>query len=85
MAISHDSDLSEFVGFAQEQLDKDGAKLTPEEVLDLWRVEHPSADELSESVAAIQRAIEQADRGEGSTLDEFERTFRTRHRIPGDE
>lgn len=84
MAISFDTDLPEFIEFAQAQLGNGGSQLTPEEVLDLWRAEHPSSNELAESVAAIQRALDQADRGEGVSWEEFDRAFRARHRLPAD-
>lgn len=84
MATSCETDLPEFVEFAQTQLANGGSKLTPEEVLDLWRAAHPSANELAQSVAAIERALEQADRGEGVPWEEFDRSFRDRHQIPRD-
>jgi hypothetical protein len=84
MAISFETDLPEFVEFAQAQLENRGSQLTPEEVLDLWRAEHPSSDEMAESVAAIQRALNQADRGEGVSWEDFDRAFRARHQLPAD-
>jgi hypothetical protein len=84
MATSCETDLLEFVEFAQAQLANGGANLTPEEVLDLWRADHPSAHELADSVAAIQRALDQASRGEGASWEEFDSLFRERHQVPGD-
>lgn len=78
------SDLREFVRFANEQLANPSELRTPEEVLDLWRVDHPDASDLADSVAAIRRALVQADRGEGIPLAEFDRTFRSRHSINDD-
>ena len=85
MATTSDADLREFIAFASEHLNETGTELTPEEVLDLWRSRHPLPDELSESLAAIERALAQADRGEGLLLDEFDRRFRARHKIAADE
>lgn len=85
MATGLETDLREFLDFAAEQLSRGGSELTPEEVLDLWRVEHPSPAELSESIAAVKRALAQADRGEGVPLDEFDRQFRARHGISSGE
>jgi hypothetical protein len=79
MGTSPEPDLRELVEFASEQLNNGGSELTPEEVLDLWRAEHPTAAELAESVATIEQALAQADRGEGLPLDEFDRQFRSRH------
>ena len=81
MATVPETDLREFVEFATEQLGNGGSELTPEEVLDLWRAEHPTPAEFEESVAAIERALAEADRGEGLPLDEFDRQFRARHGI----
>lgn len=72
------SDLNEFHRFVGEQLDQ-GSELTPEDCLDLWRANHPSPEELKESVAAVKRALAQVDRGEGITLAEFDRRFRAKH------
>jgi hypothetical protein len=78
-------ELREFVSFAAGHLANGGSQLTPEEVLDLWRSEHPAEETLADSVEAIQRALEQADRGEGVSLEEFDRRFRARHDLPDDE
>ncbi len=69
------SDLATFHHFIAEQL-ADGAELTPEECLRVWRVEHPSQEDLNQSVAAVRRALAQAERGEGKVLDDFDRDFR---------
>ena len=74
------SDLATFHRFIAEQL-AGGADLTPEECLRAWRAEHPAPEELQDSVAAIERALDQAARGEGKPLDHFDRDFRNRHRI----
>jgi hypothetical protein len=84
MSTLFETDLPEFVAFAQAQLGNGGSQLTPEEVLDLWRAEHPPADELADSVAAVQRALDQADRGEGQSWEDFDRAFRARHQLPAD-
>lgn len=84
MSIAIKTDLPEFVEFARAQVGNGGSRLTPEEVLDLWRAEHPLALEMAESVAAIRRAIGQADRGEGTSWEDFDRSFRERHQIPTD-
>jgi hypothetical protein len=81
MGTTAETDLREFVEFACEQVNNGGSELTPEEVLDLWRAEHPMPAELVESVAAIERALAQAERGEGLSLEEFDRQFRARHGI----
>jgi hypothetical protein len=45
--------------------------------VDKFAAEHSA--ELAESIAAIEQALAQADRGEGLPLDEFDRQFRARH------
>ncbi len=75
-------ELATFHRFIGEQL-AEGAELTPEECLRVWRVEHPSSRELDESVAAVRRALAQAEQGEGKRLEDFDRDFRARHGISG--
>lgn len=84
MAQDITSELADFHQFVASQLDNGGAGLSPEECLELWRAERPSSEELQDSVAAVKRALEQADRGEGKSLDEFDRDFRARHNITQD-
>jgi len=75
-AVGDDPDaLGALSGVLAEQL-ADGAELTPEECLRVWRVEHPSQEDLNQSVAAVRRALAQAERGEGKVLDDFDRDFR---------
>ena len=77
------SELETFHRFIGERLAA-GLEPTPEECLRDWRVEHPVAAEFDESVAAVRRALGQAERGEGKRLDEFDREFRARHGIAED-
>ncbi len=58
-----------------------GSELTPEECLDAWRTEQLGAGELTESVAAVSRALDQRRGGAGKTVDDFDRDFRARHAI----
>lgn len=74
------SELETFHRFVGDQL-AEGADLTPEECLRVWRLEHPAGDELDASVAAVKRALDQAQRGQGKTVDDFDRDFRARHGI----
>jgi hypothetical protein len=74
------NELTIFHRFVSEQL-AEGTFLTPEECLRAWRAEHPVENDLAESVAAVNRALAQADRGEGKPVDEFDRDFRARHGI----
>lgn len=80
MAEETTNELDTFHRFVAEQLAV-GTPLTPEECLRAWRVEQPTAQELGESVAAVRQALEQAQRGEGKTVDDFDRDFRARHGV----
>ncbi len=84
MASELQDELAAFHRFIGEQLDNSGARPSPEVCLAMWRGQHPSPDELEESVAAVKRALDQADRGEGKTLEEFDHDFRNKHGIPQD-
>lgn len=75
-------ELATFQHFIAEQL-AGGAELTPEECLRVWRVEHPTHEDLIESVAAVKRGLAQAERGEGKRLDDFDRDFRASHGTAG--
>jgi hypothetical protein len=84
MAEDSSTELESFQRFISEQLGNGGAHLSPEECLRLWRVEHPSPEELNDSVAAVKRGLEQAERGEGKSVDQFDGEFRERHGIGQD-
>ena len=75
------SDLATFHRFIAEQL-ASGAELTTEECLRAWRAQPPTPEELRDSVAAVERALEQAARGEEVPWEDFDRDFRARHGIP---
>ncbi len=79
--MEHNStELAMFHRFLGEQL-ADGAQWTPEECLLAWRAEQLSPEELDNSVASVRRALDQAERGEGKTLADFDRDFCVKHRI----
>jgi len=70
------SDLSDFHRFVGDKVNNGGASLSPEDVLDEWRMLHP---ENEEDIAAIQEAIDDLDNGEtGVSFAEFDRDFRAR-------
>jgi hypothetical protein len=84
MAAELQDELTAFHQFVGEQLDNGGTKPSPEECLEMWRALHPSREELEDSVAAVNRALGQADRGEGKPLEQFDRDFRKKHGIAQD-
>ena len=81
MVTDTKNELESFQQFLHRHLSDSGDKLSPEECLQLWRAEHPTSRELEESVAAVQRALQQAEAGEGVSLEEFDREFRKKHNL----
>lgn len=70
------SDLQQFHQFIAQQLARGDTTLTPEDCLDAWRADHPSAAEFVDTLAAIENGLAQARRGEGIPIDEFVQRFR---------
>jgi len=58
------SELERFHAFVGEKLSNGGTDLTPEQALDLWRIENPTSDEHAENVAAIREAITDMEAGD---------------------
>ena len=59
--------IESFYEFASGRVSNGGADLSMEQLFDLWAVNFPSQEELSQSVAAIESAIrdmESGDRGQ---------------------
>ncbi len=83
MATGTQDELSSFHDFLSQRLTSGAAQLSPEEVLDLWRAEHPAADDYSNHVAALKEALADMEAGDhGLPLEQFDRKFRQRHSIP---
>jgi hypothetical protein len=51
-------EIADFQRFAVEQLRNGGAGLSLEQLLDQWRAEHPTPEELRDSLAALERGLE---------------------------
>ena len=78
MSTDSFNDLAAFVTFAQSQLRGDGADLSPEDCLALYRSQSASA----EDIAAVREALDAMHRGDvGVPLEEFDREFRKRNGI----
>jgi L-alanine-DL-glutamate epimerase-like enolase superfamily enzyme len=76
-------ELRQFHAFVGAQVNAQREGLTPEDVIDLWRDRHPSLDDSSGMVAAVNAALADLDAGhQGVPLDEFDREFRQRHGLP---
>jgi hypothetical protein len=83
MATGTQGELSCFHDFLSQKLTSGAAQLSPEEVLDLWRAEHPAADEYADNVAALKEALADMEAGDhGLPLEQFDSNFRQRHSIP---
>ncbi|MGQ0635408.1 MAG: hypothetical protein ACT4QC_12410 [Planctomycetaceae bacterium] len=74
------NELRKFHQFVGEKLAE--GRMSPEEALLEWRVEHPSPDDLAENVAALRLALDEADRGEALLLDEVIAKLRQKYRLP---
>lgn len=83
-------ELARFHQFIAERLHAGGQELSPEEALDLWRLEHPRNDieeedddeEDVDDAAAIMQALEDMRAGDtGMSREEFERRIRQRHSL----
>jgi hypothetical protein len=82
MNVQHLDDLRDFHQFVGDKVNNGGASLSPEEVLDEWRMLHPDPESIAEDVAAIQEAIDDMENGEkGIPFEEFDRSFRARHNL----
>jgi hypothetical protein len=76
-------DLRDFHRFLGQKVSNGGESLSPEEVLDEWRVLHPDPRAIEEDRAAIQEAIEDMENGDtGIPFADFDRDFRTRRNLP---
>ena len=75
-------ELASFHQFVAVKLSENRADLSPEDVLDLWREEHPIPDEHDDATAALKEALASIAAGDpGVPFEEFEREFRMRHGI----
>lgn len=60
----------------------EGGELSPEEALDLWRSQHPAADDFEETVQAVTEALQDMEQGDcGISFEQFDREFRTRYKL----
>jgi hypothetical protein len=82
MAVDPAAELARFQEFVAHQVAK-GLAITPEEALDLWRLDNPNPDDFGETVEALREALADiAARDRGVPLEEFDREFRRRHGLP---
>jgi hypothetical protein len=76
MSLHSTTELARFHTFVASCL-VETCNLSPEEALDLWRAENPSASERAETVLAVREALQACEAGdEGIPLDVFDRQMR---------
>ena len=63
---TNESELYQFSEFLAGKLANGGAELTPEQCLEMWRLENPSPSGYAASVKSIQSAINEMESGHGS-------------------
>jgi hypothetical protein len=75
--------LDNFYQYAIQQLVGGQSYLSVEELLDLWRIENPSSDGHSDSVTAINAAVEDYRNGDrGHPAGEVSRELREHLKLP---
>ena len=82
MASITANELQQFYQFIGDQLDGTAADMSPEDCLDLWRIQNPSPEEIADSVAAIRTALGEAQRGEGRPAHEILAELRAELQLP---
>jgi len=70
-----------FHQFQEDLLEQGRKDLAPEEVLRLWQT---CRDDYADTVRAIQEGLDDVDAGRVQPIEEFEREFRAKHKIPPD-
>ncbi|HEY3391415.1 MAG TPA: hypothetical protein VGK58_01820 [Lacipirellulaceae bacterium] len=82
MSTDANYELQSFHQFIGEQLSTGHASLSPEEALELWRLENRSPEEYQADVEAIREALADMEAGDtGRPWEEFDREFRTKHKL----
>ena len=77
------SDLQQFHTYVGQQLGNGSANLSPEECLELWRVDHPRSDDFEQSLAAVNESLAELARGKrGRPASEHIEELRKKHQLP---
>jgi hypothetical protein len=75
-------EINSFTRFAIEQLQNGGADRSMDELYDLWRSQHPSSEELLESVAAVRAALADMNNGDkGIPAEEHLARLRSKYKL----
>jgi hypothetical protein len=82
MSTQANYELLSFHQFIGEQLSSGQASLSPEEALEVWRLQNRSPAEYQEDVEAIREALADMDAGDtGVPLEVFRAEFKKRHNL----
>jgi len=75
-----ESEFFQFSQFVTGKLQSGGAELTPEECLELWRLQHPTSVQYIQNVQTIQAAIDEWENGNpGISADELHSRLRSKY------
>jgi hypothetical protein len=74
-------DLAAFQQFAHQKVDAGEAE-SLEELFDLWRLEHPTADEQAEIHEAIRQGLADIEAGRYRPADEVMQELRAKYNLP---
>ncbi len=75
--------LEDFHRFAQAKVGNGGVE-SMEELVDLWRIEHPSPEEQAEIHAIIRQGIADIKAGRGRPADEVMSELRRKYNLPAE-
>lgn len=82
MSTDANNDLLSFHQFVAAQLGTGHSPLSPEEALEVWRLQNRTPEEMAEDVQAVRDALADMDAGDtGRPWEEFDREFRKRHNL----
>ena len=82
MSTDSNQDLQSFYQFIGHELSAGKSALTPEEALEVWRLQHPSPEQYADDVQAIREALADLKAGDtGIPLQVFREEFRKRHNL----
>jgi predicted transcriptional regulator len=76
-------DLAAFQHFAHQKVDA-GEAQSLEELFDLWRLEHPTADEQAEIHEAIRQGLADIKAGRGRPADEVMAELSRKYNLPAE-
>jgi hypothetical protein len=83
MAVTQEQ-LDEFHRFASKKLSNGGGELSWEQLIGLWQLENPTAQERAEVNAAIREGLADVEAGRVQPFEEFEAEMREEFNIPPD-